>query len=79
MSGQERIGAALFAETAAGAMPADEADIVAKRKQLVLDRVDQGLVVATRQIRAADRTVEQDIADMRELGGPVVVTTWPGA
>src|SRR5579872_1215260 len=47
-----------------GAMSADETDVVAEREQLLLDRFDQGRVIAARQIATSDRTVEQDVADM---------------
>src|SRR6516164_8269855 len=45
-------------------MATNEADIVAERQQLVLDRLDQGCMIAARNIAASDRAVEQDIADM---------------
>src|SRR6202020_2893066 len=65
-AGEERIGHSLVADPGAGAMAADEADIISERQQLLLDRFDQGAVIATRKIGATDRAVEQDIADMGE-------------
>ena len=47
-------------------MAADEADIVAERQQLLDNRLDQRLMAAAGQIRASDRAVEQDVADMGE-------------
>src|SRR6476661_1984089 len=66
LAGEERVGHPLLPEARAGAMAADEADVVAERQQLVLDRTDQCGVAASRQVGTADRAVEQDIADMRE-------------
>ena len=47
-------------------MAADEADIVAERQQLVLDRLDQGGVIAAGNVASADRALEQHVAHMGE-------------
>ncbi|MGY4432472.1 hypothetical protein ACVWWO_004949 [Bradyrhizobium sp. F1.13.1] len=83
LAGDERIGHPLLADARAGAVAADEADIVAKRQQLGLDRVDQGRVTAAGQIGATDRAREQDVADMGEAQILVEEHTtlpgeWPG-
>ena len=44
-------------------MPTDKGDIVAQRQQLGHDRVNQRGVVAIGEIRAADRALEQHVAD----------------
>ena len=48
-------------------MARHEGDIVAERKQLGADRVDQVGVIALRKIRAADRALEQHVADQSRL------------
>ncbi len=58
-------------------MAAYEADVVAQRQQLFLDRSDKGFVVAPRQIGAADRAVEQDVADMGEFCRAIVEHDMP--
>src|SRR6516164_11776104 len=65
-AGDEGIGPPFMADGRSRTVAADEADIVAERQQLFGDRPDQGLVIAAGQIGAADRAVEQDIADMGE-------------
>ncbi len=52
-------------------MAADEADIVAERQQFRLDRRDQRRMAAAGQIGAADRAVEQHVADIGEAHVPV--------
>src|ERR1700730_4337185 len=54
-------------------MAADETDVVAERQQLVLDRLDQRVVVAAGNIAAADRTVEQHVADMGKAHFPAEI------
>src|SRR4029077_14412426 len=66
LAGEERIGHPLLADAGARAVAADEADIVAERQQLFLDRVDQRGVAAAGQLGPSDRAVEQDVADMGE-------------
>ena len=61
-----------------GPVAADEADVVAERQQLFLDRGDQRGVVAARQVGAADRAAKQHVADMGEFGGAVVVDDMAG-
>src|SRR3954453_15328503 len=55
-----------MADARARAMAADKTDIVAERQQLFGDRPDQGGVAAAGQVGAADRAVEQYVADMGE-------------
>src|SRR3954453_19188954 len=66
LAGDEWIGHPLLADARARAVAADEADIVAERQQLGLDRVDQGRMTAAGQIGAPDRAGEQDVADRGE-------------
>ena len=70
--GDERVGAALLAEGAHRAVAGDEGGVVAQRPEPPGDRVDQVLMVAHREIGAADRALEQDVADDRELRGGMV-------
>src|SRR6185369_11394942 len=49
------------------AVPGHEGGIVAHRPELLGDRAEELLLVAALEIPAADRTLEQDIADQREL------------
>jgi len=46
--------------------PQMETDVVAKRQQLVDDRLDQRVVVAAGNVAAPDRAAEQHVADMGE-------------
>src|SRR3954464_6782081 len=71
LTGEKRVGHPLLPEARAGAVAADEADVIAERQQLVLDRTDQGGMAAAGQVGAADRAVEQDVADMREAQAPI--------
>ena len=59
-------------------MAADEADIVAERQDLVTDGIEQLLVIATRQVGASDRAVEENVADMDEILCPVEVDDMAG-
>ena len=70
---RKRIAPAFLAEPAARTVAADEADLVAERQKLLLDRADQRGMVAARQVGAPDRAAEQHVADMGELRGAVVV------
>src|SRR5581483_12071263 len=70
---QKRIRQPLLTKTRAGAVAADEADIVAERQQLVLDRRDQRGVAAAWQVGAADRAIEQHVADMGKAHLPVEI------
>ena len=54
-------------------MPTEEANIVSERQQLRFDGIDQRRVIATWQICAADRTIEQDIPYMGELGHSIKI------
>jgi thiol-disulfide isomerase/thioredoxin len=47
-------------------MPRDEAHVVTERKQFVADGCQQRRVVPARKVGAADRTLEQHVADERE-------------
>src|ERR1700736_2378727 len=58
-AGEERIGHPLLADTGAGTVPADEADVVAERKKFFRDRRDQGGVTPAGDVAAADRTIEK--------------------
>src|SRR5690606_7435049 len=64
--------ATLVAKTSAGAVAADETDVIAKRQQLFLDRPDQRVMVAARQVGPSDRPLKQHVADMSEPGLAVV-------
>src|ERR1700756_3277629 len=55
-----------MADARARAVTADETDVVAERQQFFGDRADQRGMAAARQIGAADRAVEQHVADMGE-------------
>jgi hypothetical protein len=61
---QERVAAAFGAEGEAGAVAADEGEVVAEQLELVPDRADQGVVVAIREIGAAGRAVEPRPAEL---------------
>ena len=50
-------------------MARQEGHVVAERKEIVTDRVQQLIVVAAWKIRAPDRAREQDVADDREAAG----------
>jgi hypothetical protein len=63
---QERVGHAFVADVRSRPVAADEADMIAERQQLVLDRADQRRVVATGQVGTADRSIEQHVADQCE-------------
>src|SRR5262245_56892011 len=63
---QKRIGRPLLADRARGTVPANESNIVAERHELGLDRGDQGLMIAARNVAAADRAAEQHVADDRK-------------
>src|SRR5262245_47586766 len=61
------VGAALLANGAGGPVAADESEVVAKRQELRLDRLDEGAVTGLRQpLGAADRAAEQHVAHQRE-------------
>jgi hypothetical protein len=47
-------------------------------QSLVDDRVEQVLVVAHREVGAADRALEQHVADQASFEGGWWKTTWPG-
>src|ERR1700733_12682747 len=65
-AGEKRIGQPLLADAGARTVAADEADIVAERQQLVLDRPDQRCMIAAGKVGSSDRAVEQHVADMRK-------------
>ena len=56
-------------------MPGNELDIIAQREKLPLDRVDQGVVIAPRKVRPADRALKQDVANLRQTARCVEKTT----
>src|SRR4051812_19481797 len=62
----ERIADPFMPDARAGTMAADETDVVAERRQFFGDRPDQRGVAAAGQVGAADRAVEQYVADMGE-------------
>ena len=59
---QKRVCGALPANRAGRPVAAEERYVVSERQQLVLDRSDQGLVIAARNVAAPDGTLEQHIA-----------------
>ena len=63
---EERIAPPLVADAACRAVAAEKADIVAQRQNLVADRGEQRLMVAAGQIGAADRAVEENVAEDRK-------------
>ena len=63
----EGIGAAFLREIARLTMTGNEDGIAAERPQLARNRVDQVLMIAHREIGAADRSLENHIADNGEL------------
>src|SRR6187402_2854708 len=50
LAGEERVGHALLANTGAGAMTADEPDIVAERQQFGRNRINQCLMAAAGEV-----------------------------
>src|SRR3989344_8026519 len=68
----------LGGETAVRAVPGQEGRVAAERPQFLCDRIEQLLVIAAREIGATDRTLEQHVADDRELRGAVVKHDMPG-
>ena len=61
-----RIAASFLAEARHRSVTGHETDIVAERPELGGDRFDQRRVIAAREIGAADRALEQHVADQRE-------------
>src|SRR3546814_199811 len=59
-------------EIAVRAVAGQEDGVAAERPQLPRDRIEQLPVVAARKVRAADRTLEQHVADDRQLRRRVV-------
>src|SRR3546814_12841841 len=59
-------------EIAVRAVAGQEDGVAAERPQLPRDRIEQLPVVAARKVRAADRTLEQHVAEARQLRRPVV-------
>ena len=57
----EGISLAFAAEARRGSVPGYEADIIAERPQLVADRIDQILMIAAREIGAANRALKQNV------------------
>src|SRR5690606_40567238 len=62
----EGIVGALLAEGGHRPVARHEGDVVAQRPELVADRIDEIRMVAAREVRPADRAVEQDVAHDRE-------------
>src|SRR4051794_36271771 len=65
-STKEGVRDAFLAECAGGAVPADEADVVAERQELLLDGPDQQGVIAPGQVRPADRPAKEHVAHESE-------------
>lgn len=63
----KRITASLVTESRCGPVTGNKRDIIAQRKKLQANRVQQFLMVATRKVGAADRTAEQHIANQCKL------------
>src|SRR5690606_24413731 len=74
----ERIRPPFLAKIAVRTVSGKENRVVAERPQLLRDRIKQLLVVAAREIGAADRPLEQDVADDRELRGAMIEDDMPG-
>ena len=68
----KRIVAAFVADVRPRAVAGDELDIVAERPEALADGADQGGVVAAREVGAADRALEQHVADDRQMRGRVM-------
>ena len=66
------IGPPLVAEGRHRPVSRHKGGVVAHRPQTRGDRADQLLLIAAREIPAADRALEQDVADQRELGWRMV-------
>lgn len=62
----ERVVRALCAERRRGPVAGQKRHVVAERKELLANRMDQLRVIALREIRAADRAGEQHVADDRK-------------
>src|SRR5690606_21803338 len=67
----EGIALTLAAEGAGGAVTRHERHLVAQWPELAGDRVEQVLVVAHREVGAADRAGEQHVADESEASRTV--------
>ena len=65
--GDERVGAALLAQHAREAVAGNETRVVAQRPELAGDRVDQLLVIAAREICAADGALEEHVAGEQDV------------
>ena len=66
---EKRVAAALLANRRCRTVAREHLRIVAERKEDPADRIDQGRVIATGQISAADRSRKQGIADEERLAG----------
>lgn len=79
---QIRVGATLLADSATRSVAANEADVVTEWKDLVADGIEELLMIAARQVGAADRAVEQHVADMGKILRAIeiddVAGAWPG-
>ena len=58
---------ALMPKIARRAMPRNKRHIIAQWPQLLRDRIDQVLMIAAREIGAADAALEYHVADNRQL------------
>ena len=76
--GDEGVGPPLLAEGAHRAVAGDEMGVVAQWPQPGRDRVDQILVIAHREVGAADRALEQTSPTMASFEAGWWKTTWPG-
>ena len=52
-------------------MAAHKPILIAQHKQLRFDRIDQRGMITIRKIRAADRTLEQHVTNLREFRGMI--------
>ena len=63
----KRIGGAFLAKRRHGAVATDKANVIPEREQLFPDRVNQGVVIAFREIRAANGTIEQHVTHLGQF------------
>src|SRR5262245_49972768 len=64
---EERVRAPLLADRRRRSVTRNERDVVAQRQDLRLDRADQRVVIAAREVRATDRALEEHVPHDREL------------
>ena len=66
LSAKVGIGASFVSDGGHGAMPRDEAEIVAQREELLLNRIEELAVIAARKVGAADGSPKEHVADLRQ-------------